>query len=175
MNGIHRTQFDHERLNLLPLVIWSLVFWPSVTRNWRKAQHWNKSGWTFDCCHPYPLTFSYYQFESIYISAYSTGFPKAYWEARCWRRVRSARAGDQWEVRERDHGNDREARPGSDGKAREKGHFPPSHHHHLRLLLITLFYLGREGIYVLWMKFVFPEPIRIRKAALISFVLDNKY
>jgi len=24
------------------------------------------------------------------------------------------------------------------------------------------------------MKFVFPEPIRIRKAALISFVLDNK-
>ena len=31
MNGMHRTQFDHARFDLLPLVIWSLVFSPSVT------------------------------------------------------------------------------------------------------------------------------------------------
>ena len=31
MNGMHRTQFDHARFDLLPLVIWSRVFSPSVT------------------------------------------------------------------------------------------------------------------------------------------------
>ena len=30
MNGMHRTQFDHARLVLPSLVIWSCVFWPSV-------------------------------------------------------------------------------------------------------------------------------------------------
>ena len=28
MNGMHITQFDHARLDLLSLVIWSRVFWP---------------------------------------------------------------------------------------------------------------------------------------------------
>ena len=31
MNGMHRTQFDYARLDFLSLVIWSRVFWPSVT------------------------------------------------------------------------------------------------------------------------------------------------
>ena len=38
MNGMHWTQFDHACFDLLPLVIWSRVFWPSVTWNLRKAQ-----------------------------------------------------------------------------------------------------------------------------------------
>ena len=29
---MHRTQFNHEHVDLLPLVIWSRVFWPPVTR-----------------------------------------------------------------------------------------------------------------------------------------------
>ena len=37
MNGMHRTQFDRARFDLRPLVIWSRVFWPSVTRNLHKA------------------------------------------------------------------------------------------------------------------------------------------
>ena len=41
MNGMHKTQFDHARFDLLPLVTWSRVSWPSVTRNLRKAQRWN--------------------------------------------------------------------------------------------------------------------------------------
>jgi len=51
MNGMHKMQFDHTRFDLLPLVIWSCVFWPSVTGNLRKAQRWSKSVWTSDCCH----------------------------------------------------------------------------------------------------------------------------
>ena len=43
MNGMHRIQFDHARFDLLPLVIWSRVFWPSVTWNLRKAQGWSKA------------------------------------------------------------------------------------------------------------------------------------
>ena len=42
MNGMHRTQFDHARLDLLSLVIWSRVFWQSVTWNSRKAQRRSK-------------------------------------------------------------------------------------------------------------------------------------
>ena len=34
---MHRTQFDHARLDLLSLVIWSRVVWPSVT--WNYAKH----------------------------------------------------------------------------------------------------------------------------------------
>ena len=33
MNGMHWRQFDHAHLDLLPLIIWSCVFWPSVMRN----------------------------------------------------------------------------------------------------------------------------------------------
>ena len=37
MIGMHRTLFDHAHFDLLPLVIWSRMFWPSVTRNLRKT------------------------------------------------------------------------------------------------------------------------------------------
>ena len=37
MNGMQRIQFDHERLDLIPLVIWSRVFRPSVTCDGTKA------------------------------------------------------------------------------------------------------------------------------------------
>ena len=47
-NGMQRTQFDHVRLDLLSLVIWSRVFWPSVMWNLHKAQRRSKSVWTFD-------------------------------------------------------------------------------------------------------------------------------
>ena len=49
MCGMHRTHFDHARLDLLLLVIWSRVFWPTVTRTWnlRKAQRWSNSVLTF--------------------------------------------------------------------------------------------------------------------------------
>ena len=51
-NGMHWTQFDHACFDLLPLVIWSRVFWLSVTWNLRKAQLWNKSVLTFGRCRP---------------------------------------------------------------------------------------------------------------------------
>ena len=38
MSGIHITQFDHARLDLLSLVIWSSVFWPSVKVNFTKSR-----------------------------------------------------------------------------------------------------------------------------------------
>ena len=60
MNGMHRTQFDHARLDFLTLVIWSRVFWPSVTWNLRKAHRWSKSVLTFDRCHSHSVTFGYY-------------------------------------------------------------------------------------------------------------------
>ena len=41
MYGMHGTQFDHARWDLLSLVIWSRLFWPSVTWNLRKAQRWS--------------------------------------------------------------------------------------------------------------------------------------
>ena len=53
MNGMHWTQFDHACFDLLPLVIWSRVFWLSVTWNLRKAQLWNKSVLTFVRCRPH--------------------------------------------------------------------------------------------------------------------------
>ena len=39
MNGIHRMQFDHARLELPSLVIWSCAFWLSVTWNLHTALH----------------------------------------------------------------------------------------------------------------------------------------
>ena len=50
----------HARLDLLSLVIWSRVFWPSVTWNLPKAQHWSKSVLTFDRCRPHSVTFGHY-------------------------------------------------------------------------------------------------------------------
>ena len=62
MYGMHRTQFDDSRCNLLLLVIWSrkfdhAPFWPSVTWNFRKAQRWNKSVLTFDHCRSSSLAY----------------------------------------------------------------------------------------------------------------------
>ena len=57
---MHRTQFDHARLDLRSLVIWSRVFRPSVTWNSHKAQRWTKSVLTFDRCRPQSVTFGYY-------------------------------------------------------------------------------------------------------------------
>ena len=55
MNGMHRTQFNHVRLDLLSLVSLSLVFWPSVKWNVRKAQRWSKSVLVFDRCRPHSV------------------------------------------------------------------------------------------------------------------------
>ena len=60
MNGMQRTQFDHARLDPLSLVIWSRMFWLSVTWNLGKAQRWSKSVLTFDRCRPHSVTFGYY-------------------------------------------------------------------------------------------------------------------
>ena len=57
MNGTLKMQFDHMCFNLLPLVICSHAFWPSVKGNLCKAQHWSKSILTSDHCCPRPLTF----------------------------------------------------------------------------------------------------------------------
>ena len=47
INGMHRTQFDPARVDLLPLVIWTRVFWPSISWNLREAPRWSKrSLWT---------------------------------------------------------------------------------------------------------------------------------
>ena len=55
MSGMHKTQFDLEHF-----VIWSRVFWPSVTWNLRKARRWSKSvNWTSDHCGLHFLTFGY--------------------------------------------------------------------------------------------------------------------
>ena len=60
MNRMQRTQFDHARLDPLSLVIWSRMFWLSVTWNLGKAQRWSKSVLTFDRCRPLSVTFGYY-------------------------------------------------------------------------------------------------------------------
>ena len=49
MNGMHRMQFDHVRLDFLSLIIWLRVFRLSVTWHFCKGQWWSK-GLTFDCC-----------------------------------------------------------------------------------------------------------------------------
>ena len=56
---MRRTQSDHTRLDLLPLVIWSRAFWPPVTWNLRKAQHLTKIVLTFNRCRPHSVTFGY--------------------------------------------------------------------------------------------------------------------
>ena len=60
MNGMHSTWFDHSHLDLLSLVIWSHVFWPSITWYLCKAQCWSKSVFTFNCCRLHSITFGYY-------------------------------------------------------------------------------------------------------------------
>lgn len=65
MNGMYIMQFDQTRLDLLPLVIWSLVFWPSFVWNLSKVPHWGKSFWTSDCCRLHLVTFGYYQFIQV--------------------------------------------------------------------------------------------------------------
>ena len=60
MYGMHRTHFDHAYLDLVSLVIWTFVFWPSVTWNLRKEQRYSKSVLTFDRCHLHSVTFGYY-------------------------------------------------------------------------------------------------------------------
>ena len=61
MNGMHRTLFDHAHFDLLPLVIWSRMFWPSVTRNLRKAlTAFEQKCLTLDHCHAHSVTFGYY-------------------------------------------------------------------------------------------------------------------
>ena len=63
MNGIHRTQFDHARLDLLSLVIWSRVFWRiSHLKQYAKqtsSHRWSKRVLTFDRCRPHSVTFGY--------------------------------------------------------------------------------------------------------------------
>ena len=59
MNGMHRTQFDHARLDRLSLVIWSRVFYLS-RETWRKAQLW-----TIDRCRPHSVTFGYCKFKTL--------------------------------------------------------------------------------------------------------------
>ena len=72
MYGMHRTQFDHARLDLLSLKIWSREFdytrfWPSVKWKLHKAQHGSKSVLTFDRCRPHDITFpGYYYYLLIY-------------------------------------------------------------------------------------------------------------
>ena len=60
MNGIHITQFDHARLDLQPLIIWSHVFWPSVMWNLCKAQRESKNVLTFDHSCLHSVTFAYH-------------------------------------------------------------------------------------------------------------------
>ena len=60
MNGMHIMQCDHARLDLLPLVIWSRVFWPPLTWNLIKAQRWSKSVVTFDRSRPHSVTFCFF-------------------------------------------------------------------------------------------------------------------
>ena len=61
VNGMHRTLFDHAHFDLLPLVIWSRMFWPSVTRNLRKAlTAFEQKRLTLDHCYPRSVTFGYY-------------------------------------------------------------------------------------------------------------------
>ena len=64
LNGMHITQFDHARLDLLSHVIWSLVFWQFVIWNLLKAQRWSNSVLTLDRCwlvllyfHTFPYKF----------------------------------------------------------------------------------------------------------------------
>ena len=59
---MHRTHFDHARLDVLSLLIWSREFWPSVTWNLREAQRWSKRVLTFDRCRPHSVTFAFYSF-----------------------------------------------------------------------------------------------------------------
>ena len=58
MNKMHRTQFDHARLDFLSLVIWSRVL--TICLDLRKAQRWSESVLASDHCRPHSVAFGYY-------------------------------------------------------------------------------------------------------------------
>ena len=64
MTGMHRMEFDHSCLDLLSLVIWSCVFWPSITWNLCKVQRWSKSVLTFDHYRPHYVMFPNFHFNN---------------------------------------------------------------------------------------------------------------
>ena len=64
MNGMHITQFDHARLDLLILVNWSRVFLTICHVKLTQSTAWRKSVLTFDRCRPHSVTFGYYQYLS---------------------------------------------------------------------------------------------------------------
>ena len=70
-----RTQFDHTRFDLLPLVIWSRSFWRSVKCNLRKEQRWSKSVWP-----PIVVALAWLRKQPTFGDA-TTGFP-AKWRLR---------------------------------------------------------------------------------------------
>ena len=53
-----------SRLDLISLVIWSCVFWPSITWNLCKVQRWSKSVLTFDRYRPHYIMFLNFQFNN---------------------------------------------------------------------------------------------------------------
>ena len=58
MNGMHRTQFDHARLDLLsPDHARVLAICPAY--NLHEAQRWSESVLAFDRCRPHSITFGY--------------------------------------------------------------------------------------------------------------------
>ena len=61
MNGMHRMQFHHACFDLPPLVIWSCVFWPSVSTILCKVLAvLEQKCLILDCCHLHSVTFDYY-------------------------------------------------------------------------------------------------------------------
>ena len=60
INGILKMQYDHAHFDLLPLIICSRVFWPSVKWNLHKAQGWSRSVCTCNRCRRHSITFGNY-------------------------------------------------------------------------------------------------------------------
>ena len=58
MNGMQITQFDHTLLDPLSLVIWSRVFWLSITARETYAKH--SDGEKAFRCRPHSVTIGYY-------------------------------------------------------------------------------------------------------------------
>ena len=58
MNGMQITQFDHTLLDPLSLVIWSRVFWVSITARETYAKH--SDGEKAFRCRPHSVTIGYY-------------------------------------------------------------------------------------------------------------------
>ena len=81
INGMHRTQFDHARLYLLPLVIWSRVFWPYATLKLTQSTAMEQKRFDLRSCRPHSLTFGFYQLlvishASHACSQHSFGLPQ---------------------------------------------------------------------------------------------------